>query len=382
MNNRRVIVETIEKFFKEKTSALSFIELKKDLNIGDMEIKADIPLPIIVDELITEIKENRAQEELKISSIIDGIIYLIGVDPEFKYNHEYKEMLYKYNKDIEEIIYLKGMKSIQDSNIDDGLIYFRSLINLNKNSCKALYGYGVSLEEKSIIYFNNKDIKKGEKFFIKSTNTFEEILDIDEEYSLAYYKLGYHYLNMKQFKKAQIMWEKFIEIDEDEDRLEEINQKIIEIQDDVDYEEGCNEIFIGNPQRGIDKLLPLKEKYTDWWNLLFMIGFAYRQLGMYDKSKELYEQVLALNPNQLDTLNELGLCLAYMGDFNEAIAKFSSALKMKPNEGEILCNRAMTYLQLGDFKNAERDIEHALNINPNDEITLQCKREIERQKTE
>ena len=47
----------------------------------------------------------------------------------------------------------------------------------------------------------------------------------------------------------------------------------------VEYEEGYTLVFQGKFEEGLEKLLPLEEKYGDWWNLLFMIGLAYKNMN-------------------------------------------------------------------------------------------------------
>ncbi|RKD32573.1 tetratricopeptide repeat protein [Thermohalobacter berrensis] len=375
-------MKSVNEYFKEKTENLSFIELKPGsfIDINGYKITDEIPLPIVIDELITEIKERRAQDELKVSSMIRGMIYTIGVDPKFKYFDDYKKILYKYDNRIEHYILYRGIDLIKEGSFDEGIIFLRALTFLNSENVNGLYNYGVAIEKKAESFYKLKQPKKGKEFLIEAIRTFETILDINPNFPMAYYKLGFHYKNMKQFKKSQIMWEKSLEFDISEDIKEEIEANLLDIKDDVIYEEGYNEILRGNPKAGIKKLLPLKDKYSDWWNLLFLIGLGYRQLGEYDKAIKEFKNVLAVNPGQVDTYNELGLCYASLGKFEDAIENFTKAIERRPNDYEIICNRGLTYLQLGDKDRASKDIERAYELNPQDEITITCKRELEKYK--
>jgi len=132
----------INEYFKKKTENLSFIEIKPNsyVEINSYKIGEDTPLPLITEELIKEIKDRKAQEEIKISSIINGIIYTIGVDPDFKYAKKYIETLYNYDKNIEQYILFKGLKLIDEGAFEDGMVYFRALVNINdKKSSKMIY---------------------------------------------------------------------------------------------------------------------------------------------------------------------------------------------------------------------------------------------------
>lgn len=373
------MAKNVKEYLRQKTENLSFVELKNDSNIdiNGYKLMDGLPLPIVVDELLSEIKEGRAENELKMNSMIEGMIYTIGIDPEFKYYKDYKEIIYKYNDKIEEFILYNGLKFANNNKLDDALVYFSALVNVNSSNIDGTYNYALILEEKAKDFFKNKDIKNGTIFLRESTTYLEETANINPSYTNAYYKLGFHYRHGKQFRKSKIMWEKFLEYTENEEMLVEITQSLAEIKDEVIYEEGYTEVLRGNLEEGLRKLLPLEEEYTDWWNLLFMIGLAYRQIGQYAEAKKRFRNVLAIYPQQVDTLNELGLCLAMSDNNNQAIEKFSQAIKIKPNDYEILCNRGMTYLKIGDMNNARIDIDKAYKINSKDEITVSCKKQLD-----
>ncbi|EOC99410.1 tetratricopeptide repeat protein [Caldisalinibacter kiritimatiensis] len=374
------MIKSVEEFFKQKTDNLTFVNLKEEANvvINGYTIQSSIPMPIIMSDLVNEIKGFTAQEELRISTFIDGMIYVLGVDPKFKYADHYKEILYNYNNNIEDYILYKGHVFIEQNKLDDGMIYFRALVKVNPRNVKGLFNYACTLEQKANEFYKNNHFKVGVKFIRQATAYLEDILEVDSDFSLAYYKLGFHYQALKQFKKCQIVWERFIELDKDENRVQEIKENLTKIQDDVTYEEGYNEILRGNPKEGLSKLLTLRERYSDWWNLLFMTGLAYRQLGRFAEAKREFEKVLAIKPNQVDSLNEIGLCLANLGEFEKAVEKFTKAIELRPMDYEIRCNRGMTYLQLGDIEKAIEDIEFAYEQNPADEITISCKRQIDK----
>ena len=78
-------MDFVKEYFKKKTDKLSFIELKENASLEIKGYPSDkhIPLPIVTDNLINEIEKGNLEEEINLSYIIDGIIYLIGVDSSF-----------------------------------------------------------------------------------------------------------------------------------------------------------------------------------------------------------------------------------------------------------------------------------------------------------
>ena len=95
----------VTEYFKNKSDKLSFFELKENTSysIKGYPINKNIPLPIKTDSLIKEIKEGNLEEEIKLSHIIDGIIYLIGIDLDFPNIEDYGYKIAD-KKDYEEFI--------------------------------------------------------------------------------------------------------------------------------------------------------------------------------------------------------------------------------------------------------------------------------------
>lgn len=373
-------MDRLEKYFKKKTKNISFIEMQANsyINVNDYKVGQEIPLPIVLDELVSEIKSGDAIDEIKFEQFIKGIIYTLGVDGEFKYTNEYKDILYSYDEKIEEYILYNGLKYINENNLEMGMIWLRALSLLNKDNLFGNYNYALSLEERAKLAYSLKDNDLAETFLKESTLILEEILNKDPNFHLAHYKLGYHYKNRCEFKKSQLTWEKFLRLGKEDELIQEVREQLEAINDDVIYEEGCSSILQGSPEEGLEKLTSLKDKYNEWWNLHFMIGLALRQLGSFESAKESFEKVLEIKEDQVDALNELGLCLVYLGDIESGIQMFTKAIELRPSDYEIICNRGMSYLQLNDIENAKRDILNAYDMNSSDEITISCKNELER----
>ena len=203
----------------------------------------------------------------------------------------------------------------------------------------------------------------------------EQVTNLDPNFALAYYHLGYHYYNQNQYIKAKVIWEEALKLGLDEEFTAEVQDNLGKMYSKVEYEEGYTLVFQGKFEEGLEKLLPLEEKYGDWWNLLFMIGLAYKNMGEMDKAKEYYEKILRMKPQQVDTMVELALCEASSLNMNRAIELLEAAAKLK-EDPEILCNLGMAYLNVGNFDDANYYIERAYELNPEDEVTVACKREL------
>lgn len=363
-------MSVIDGYLKNKTKNISFLELKKDagIEIGGQLIDSDIPLPILTEMLVEGIKRKTMYEEIKVSHIISGIIYILGVDPNFKFNDYYKKVLYLYDPKIENYIFYQGIKYLSEEKDEEALIYFRALLNINPKNADGLFNYGICLEKKADQLFELGNNDKGEAFLKEATNCFESVLDIKPDYFLAYYKLGYHYKNSGQFLKATLAWEKYLALDNDKFRNQEIREEINTIYYDSLFEKGYNLYCSGKYDDALDKLLKVESRYNELWNLKYIIGLSYKEIGEFEKAVEYFHDALELNSEFVDLYNELGICLFSMGSFSEALDVFTSGIEKDSDDYKLLFNRGIVYYKLGLIDKAILDIKRAHTLNPEDEM--------------
>ena len=372
----------IDKYLLRKTEELAFITVKKegDFHLDGYEIPKDgLNVPIKNEVLVKGIKEKTAQEGLNSISIADAMIYIIGIDPEFRYNEEYKKFLIalekKVNFEVRSYTGYMSRKYFEIGECTDALIYIKALITLYPNDIEGLYNYAIVCQEVAKSYQKDGDAKAMNTFLLEAGEKLEKIINMDENFALAYYHLGYHYYNQSQYIKSKVIWEEAMRLELDEDIIAEIQENLGKMDYKVQYEEGYSLVFQGKFEEGLEKLLPLEEEYSDWWNLLFIIGIAYKNMGEMDKAILYFDKVLIIRPNQVDALVELALCEASSFNMDRAIELLEQAAKIK-EDPEILCNLGMAYLNVGDIDDAIYYIERAYELNSEDEITIACMREL------
>ena len=372
----------IDKYLLKKTEELAFITVKKEgeFHLDGYEIpKEGLNVPIKNEVLVKGIKEKTAQDGLNSMSIADAMIYIIGIDPEFRYNDEYKKFLTalekKVNFNVRSYAGYMSRKYFELGETTDSLIYIKALVTLYPDDIEGLYNYAIVCQEVATSYQKDGDAKGMNAFLLEAGEKLEKIINMDENFALAYYHLGYHYYNQSQYIKAKVIWEEAIKHGLDEDIIAEIQENIGKMDYKVQYEEGYSLVFQGKFEEGLDKLLPLEEQYGDWWNLLFIIGIAYKNMGEMDRAIHYFDKILIIKPNQVDTLVELALCEASSFNMERAVELLEQAAKIK-EDPEILCNLGMAYLNTGNIDDAIYYIERAYELNPEDEITISCMREL------
>jgi len=360
----------IEQHLRKRVDDVVFIEIKKEtkIQIKDYVIKSDIPLPILLKDFVEKVK-GKDEKDIPITSIISGIIYILGIDPEFKYKNEYIEILEAFSDTPLHYILGMGFNEINKEDFINGLICFRSALVLDEDSLDALYNYGRCCEDIA----SRNEGKKLEKAFIEeSFEVYEYISEKYPESHLGFYHLGFCYANQKSYGLAEKAWNIALEKDIDENKHMEILEKIIELRDKVVYEKGYELVLNGRYQEGLEMLLSIEEQYEDWWNLLFFIGLAYRNLENFEEAIKYYKKVLVHHPRHPETHNELGLTYMMMGLTSDAEEYFVEGVRINPESHEMLCNLAMIHMEREQYETAQDFLDKAYEIDPNDDITIKC----------
>ncbi|WP_455525726.1 tetratricopeptide repeat protein [Peptostreptococcus stomatis] len=376
----------LDKYVLDKAEELVFITIDKseDLGLIGYEVpKEGIKIPIKSNVLVKSIKDNKAQEEINMMSMIDAMIYLEGIDPDFIYNVEYDDLIEtfarKSNFDYMDYMGYMSNQAYSKGEIRDALVYIRAYLRMEPDDIMGLYQYAIICQELSLRYQKDEDVKAMNDFLLEALASLEKIIGLDDSFALAYYQLGFHYSNQNQFVKAKLTWDRALDLGLDDETRIDIMENLAKIDHKVRYEHAYNLVFQGKAEEGLQDLLDLESQYPDWWNLLFIISLAYKSLGDLGQAKSYLEKILITRPTQVDTLVEMALCLAQEANMTGAIDYLTRAAKLKKDDPEILCNLGMAYLHNGEEDEARYYIERAYEIDPTDEVTQACIRTLDAQ---
>ena len=376
----------LDKYVLDKAEELVFITIDKseDLGLIGYDVpKEGIKIPIKSNVLVKSIKDNKAQEEINMMSMIDAMIYLEGIDPDFIYNVEYDDLIEtfarKSNFDYMDYMGYMSNQAYSKGEIRDALVYIRAYLRMEPDDIMGLYQYAIICQELSLRYQKDEDVKAMNDFLLEALASLEKIIGLDDSFALAYYQLGFHYSNQNQFVKAKLTWDRALDLGLDDETRTDIMENLAKIDHKVRYEHAYNLVFQGKAEEGLQDLLDLESQYPDWWNLLFIISLAYKSLEDLGQAKSYLEKILITRPAQVDTLVEMALCLAQEANMTGAIDYLTRAAKLKKDDPEILCNLGMAYLHNGEEDEARYYIGRAYEIDPTDEVTQACIRTLDAQ---
>ena len=90
---------------------------------------------------------------------------------------------------------------------------------------------------------------------------------------------------------------------------------LLDLDEPVQIERGCNQIMGGDFVGGRDTLSKFKEgRYENWWPLWYYLGVAEASLGNIDEAIADLKKVLTLSPSNTDVMDELAQLYEAAGD--------------------------------------------------------------------
>jgi tetratricopeptide (TPR) repeat protein len=165
-------------------------------------------------------------------------------------------------------------------------------------------------------------------FKAESMDAFEVLTMMHPDFAMGYYFLGYAYLNMGLYLKAKLTWDDFMRLsssadddqsgldyDQLEDLRHEISGMLLDLDEPVEIEKGCNRIMGGDFAGGKDILEKFTEgRYENWWPLWYYLGVAESALGNTEAAIADLKRVLTLSPSNTDVMDELAVLYEAIGD--------------------------------------------------------------------
>ena len=333
--------DRISEYLSPRVKDMTFAELSRDWldRTGAAEILGGVAVPV-----------NTDAGEIDVRDIVLDMARVIGGDPLFVYAGSYADFIrHAAGDEAAAMLISEGAKSADRGDFEDACMLLRAALRLEPRSREALYLYARACKE--ISDMDAAAFGEGEgggerigMFKAESMETFELLTMIHPEFAMGYYFLGYAYLNMGLYLKAQLTWQDFMKYSSgaenethemDDDMLaslrEEISGRLEELTDPVEIERGCNLVMSGDFQGGRTVLDAYRESsYSGWWPLWYYLGTAESALGHSSDAAECFRRVLSLSPSNTEAMEELAAIYAMSGD-EENASKYRKKIEIIRN---------------------------------------------------
>ena len=117
----------------------------------------------------------------------------------------------------------------------------------------------------------------------------------------------------------------------------------------------------------LESLLSLDPKKDDPATLSLLANKYYAN-QQYAEAADLYGQLSALDPGNVDTLNNLGLTLHYINRSDEALAALTKGSSLNPANQRIWLTLGYVNKELGNLDEAKAALETAKQIDPDNDV--------------
>ena len=328
--------DRISKYLTPRIQEMEFNELSPEYlaRSGSEELLSSVPVPV-------GYEGSAASGSIDLRTIVINMARVIGGDPAFVYADKYAGFISHAaggdNDGAALMLVSEGAKSADSGDLEDACMLLRAALRLSPKCREALYLYGRACKE---IYETEPEIsddglgdeEKIGMFKAEALETFEILTMMHPEFAMGYYFLGYAYLNMGLYLKAQLTFRDFLEhssgseletSEMDDDTLaalrEEVSGLLEDLEAPVEIEKGCNMVMSGDYRGGKAVLDEFREgAYSEWWPLWYYLATAESSLGNAEEAISCYKKVLKLSPSNTDAMEELASIYALTGDEENA----------------------------------------------------------------
>ncbi|MGL5439116.1 MAG: tetratricopeptide repeat protein [Filifactoraceae bacterium] len=364
----------INDYFKQYADDLIFINLSKEKLEKDFGIsEEEFLIPIKKTKIINMAKSK--YQEITTSSIIEGILTILGSDFNFIFNSLYVKLLKLKVPELEKTIQLFISEDIKNKRLYDGILKLRAYLGfINDEDLKVKSYYGLICKE---IYLNSKNKKNMINFLEEAKSNFRVVYEKNLDDGLVAYELAYIYVNEGRVDEAKEVLEKGIKTIKDEALLKDaitllnnlqLENELVKVEVLIEELKVKEAIIILNKLEAVTQV----QKYK----VLYSKGYCYNILGDIDMALKMYEEAILINNMDPKLLSAMGLIYGYLGEYEQSLELYFAALNLEPRNITILCNLSILLMNLGDYKNSREFLDRALEIDDKDDIVISCLKEI------
>lgn len=342
----------IEKYFRQKTNKLSYIELKDNINKYNSLGISDIPLPILLEEMVDGITTNNFDNEIKMEYIFNGILFNIAIDNEFLYINEYKDILKKAFENPSNYAMKKSVENI-GKDIEKALLYSRAAFILDEKNELAAYNYA------SMLW--GLDVSEDERhiFVEEAVRILQRILNFNNENPFANFEMGNISRSTGEYIKANSYFKRALDNTDNEELKESIRDQMQKVAPDVAVE---NAIYLINKMNYSSAITELMEarKNSSRYDIPYYIAISYMNQENPEMAERYFEEAIDKGADFATLYTDYIYVKYILGKDFEALQIADEAIEKYPTELKLRYNRAIINILLKRFDKANEDFDFIL----------------------
>jgi len=303
--------DRIGRYFEKYLRGFIFDEFSESYmeKAGILEVMAGVAVPLRMGDL----DKFHGGDGVPALHLVENMAWVMGADPHFEYTSKYVGFVEKlFNQKICSGIVKKGRDAAEKGDLDKACIFFRAALCLQPTYLDGMYSYARACRA---MYLESDEEEYIGRFKAEAMDYFELTTEAHPRFAQAHYYLGYAYLNMGLYVKADLAWKDFLKHSRNPKDKKEIRERLGQIAEPMQIEQGCNLVMSGRFEQGLEALAPFMEtKFNAWWPLSYYLGVCYARLGMEAEALKSFKNVLTMNATHLETMEEMAGIYASLGD--------------------------------------------------------------------
>jgi tetratricopeptide (TPR) repeat protein len=347
---------------------LVFIELPAPLarSIGSFTPDPAIPLPVETGGSA----ESFDPRALTAEAMVAGMLRLLAWKPSHEHAAYYRAFVKAVRPDIMAELSQAGIAKAQSHDWEIAEEIFRALAGLFPEAPEPLLDLAILCEDRADAYAKSERENLAEEMDERAFAAYKRLLSLEPPFPPAFFNAAFFFLRRRNFDRASSLLTTYLQISDDEDRKQRARDVLrgLEEQGYLDnlFKEAFDFIRMGEEEKGLAKAEEFLKRHPDVWNGHFLVGWANRRLGRWEEGRAAFERALSLGAEDVDTLNELSICLAELGRIKEARSALEKALRIESENVKIIVNLGALALRQGRKTEAAGFFRTALEIDPED----------------
>lgn len=351
-------------------SQIIYISIPEDTEqeINGFHIDSSILMPI---EISTEDSEWQMQN-LSWEMIIAAMLKIFAWDPSHKDIEYFRGFIHAVRPDINEEMTQTGIIKAGNKDYEIAEEIFRALANFDPNIEQNLTNLALVFEEQAELYENLKNHELADKKVEEAFEIYKKTIKRHPDSEEVLFNGGNFYLKHGNMEKAIHLLDHFVSITKNSGKKNHVAAILDKVRklsaNEMIFNESYELINIGREESGIEKIKHYIKTNSDVWNAWFLLGWAYRRIGEYQKGKDALITCIALNEENVDSYNELAICLLELGEYSECRKKLITALRLDGDNIKIISNFGILALKEDNNEEAIGFFRTVLEIEPDDQI--------------
>ena len=316
--------DRVKQYLMSHMKEFKFDEFKKGYieKVGLKNELEGVPIPLRSED----IEAFKSEKGIDGNIIAENMARVLGIDPKFKSTEAYSAYIDRFfGTKAADNLTRKAKDLADQEKYEESCIYFRAALVLKFDDLPAMYGYARILRQ---LYNASADEEYTGNLKAECLDYLEMTTETHPRFDMAWYYLGYMYLNIGLYIKAKLAWEGYLGLGRIAKDRREIRQRIAQIATPIEIEKGYNAVLAERWEEGIAILEPYRESvYKDWWPLWYYLGVAYSRTGSEVDAEKAFKLSLKGSPRHIESMEELITIYKARGD-RQNIKKYSDKIAL------------------------------------------------------